>query len=96
MRALYSGKMGNPNVRLSAKTSTFLGAESDKIEKELAHMDITESDRKAPESGVTEEIWLHYFNDILRVRGVITMREYTKMELKILSRNIAKKVEKTS
>lgn len=47
-------------------------------------MDITESDRKAPESGVTEEIWLHYFNDILRVRGVITMREYTKMELKIL------------
>ena len=56
-------------------------------------MDITESDRKAPESGVTEEIWLHYFNDILRVRGVITMREYTKMELKILSRNIAKKVE---
>lgn len=96
MRALYSGKMGNPNVRLSAKTSTFLGAESGKIEKELAHMDITESDRKAPESGVTEEIWLHYFNDILRVRGVITMREYTKMELKILSRNIAKKVEKTS
>lgn len=59
-------------------------------------MDITESDRKAPESGVTEEIWLHYFNDILRVRGVITMREYKKMELKILSRNIAKKVEKTS
>ena len=46
-------------------------------------MDITESDRKAPESGVTEEIWLHYFNDILRVRGVITMRDYTNMELRI-------------
>lgn len=59
-------------------------------------MDITESDSKAPESGVTEEIWLHYFNDILRVRGVITMREYTKMELKISSRHIAKKVEKIS
>lgn len=59
-------------------------------------MDITGSDRRAPESGVTEEIWLHYFNDILRVRGVITMREYTKMELKISSRNIAKKVKKTS
>lgn len=60
-------------------------------------MDITESDSKAPESGVTEEIWLHYFNDILRVRGVITMREYTKMELKfqvgILQRKLKKPVD---
>ena len=43
-------------------------------------MEITKLDTKTPELGMTEEIWLHYFNDVLRVRGMITIREYIRDE----------------
>lgn len=58
-------------------------------------MDITESDTKALKLEMTEKIWLRYFNDVLRVRGIITLREYMKMESKIAGWTLAKKIIKS-
>lgn len=38
---------------------------------------------KSPSEALVRQIWLHYYNDYLRERGVITEEEWRKMRQKI-------------
>lgn len=45
-------------------------------------MQKTETAKPVPEQ-LTREVWLNYYNDYLRERGIITDKEWRKMRLAI-------------
>jgi len=50
--------------------------------KEGLPLQNTETAKPVPEQ-LTREVWLNYYNDYLRERGIITDKEWRKMRLAI-------------
>lgn len=46
--------------------------------------------KEVQKQAVWEELWLHYYNDTLLKKGLITEQEHRMMKLKINSRTEAK------